>query len=343
MAKRPSALQWQFFYQQLHHLLVSGLPLMEALALLSQHTQAEGLADVCAYLSHCVWRGQSLAAAAAACQAFDAIDLSLLEVGELSGRLANSVWFLAKHHQRRQQFKHGLHKALAYPLAIVLMSVLVLWFMLVWLVPQFSQLFASVGAPLPWLTRALLSVAQHAMAMAGMSFLLLILLAGLVRYLWLHQRSSVEWYGQRLWFWGSLWRLSVWQRFCQSLALMLSAGVPLLQALPVSAKASASVLCEVAMRLASYDIQRGMALHMAFAKQDFFADDFIALLVVGENSGRLDAVLLQQASWLEQQLADRVEYLQRWLEPMIMIVVGILVGFMLVALYLPMFDMGKMV
>lgn len=343
MVKRPSALQWQFFYQQLHHLLVAGVPLMDALTLLSQHTPASGLADVCVYLSTRVLQGHSLTDAATACQYFDAIDLSVLAVGELSGRLANSVWLLAQHHQRHQQFKQSLQQAIAYPLAVVVMSVLVLWGMLVWLVPQFSQLFINFGAPLPWLTRLLLTVANQAWLLSGVSLLLLVLLSGVIRYLWGHQRGSVEYYGLRVWFWGDLWRLSVWQRFSQTLGLMLSAGVPLLQALPVSAKASASVLCEVAMQLASDDIRRGMTLNAAFAKQGFFSEEFIALLVIGENSGRLDAILLQHAAWLDQQLTQRLGYLQRWLEPILMVVVGTLVGFMLVALYLPIFDMGKIV
>jgi type IV pilus assembly protein PilC len=81
----------------------------------------------------------------------------------------------------------------------------------------------------------------------------------------------------------------------------------------------------------------------AFAKQGFFGEDFIAMLVIGESSGRLDAVLLQYAAWLDQQLTERLAYLQRWLEPMLMVIVGTLVGFMLVALYLPIFEMGKVV
>lgn len=343
MAQRLSALQWQFFYQQLHHLLIAGVPLMEALALLSQHAPTQVLANICVYLSNRVLHGHSLTDAAAACQCFDGIDLSILAVGELSGHLANSVALLAKHHQRRQQFKHSVYKALAYPLVIVVMGMLVLWFMLVWLVPQFSQLFTNLGAQLPWLTRVLLWVAKQAMHITGFSLLWLMFVSGSARYLWLRHRITMEWYGLHVWLWGSLWRLSVWQRFCQTLGLMLSAGVPLLQALPVSAKASASVLCEVVMRLVSQDIQRGMPLHVAFAKQQFFEADFITLLVIGENSGRLDTVLLQQAAWLDQQLTDRLESLQRWLEPSLLIILGLLVGFMLIALYLPMFDMAKIV
>jgi type IV pilus assembly protein PilC len=241
--KKPTRLQWSFFYQRLHHLLVAGVPLVDAIHLLGQYTADPLLADLCVYLNHCVLHGQSLAAAAEASQYFDGIDVSLLAAGELSGRLAGSVLLLAKHHQRHQQFKHGLQQAMAYPLAVVMLSALVLWGMLVWLVPQFSQLFVNFGAPLPWLTRLLLTVAHQAMWLSSVSLLLLILLIGVMRYLWRHQRGSVECYGFRLWFWGDLWRLSVWQRFCQTLGLMLSAGVPLLPALAVSGKASASVLC----------------------------------------------------------------------------------------------------
>jgi type IV pilus assembly protein PilC len=339
--KKITAWQWRIFYQHLQQLLIAGLALLDALQLLSEHAVERVLRNLSRHLMSSVLRGFSLTMAARLSHSFGSIDLSLLEAGELSGRLPDILGLLAQHYKRREQLATTLHKALAYPVAVLVLSALLLWLMLLFLVPQFSQLFASFGAPLPVLTRLLLRLSDLAVFATGSSLLFFALVFFGVRWCWFTKPWLIERVLLTVPMLGLLWRLAVWHRFCQSLGLMLSAGVPLLQALPLSGKTTVSVLCQAAVYMVERDVERGIRLSTAFAKQGFFPPAFVLLMVVGENTGRLDEVLWQQAILFAQQLDNYLAQLTRWLEPTIMMAVGVVVGFIVIALYLPIFEMGK--
>lgn len=336
-----SSQQWQFFYQHLQHLLLAGLTLLAALTLLAHHGADAEQRGLALQLSAMVVRGPSLTMAARLSQLFTDLDLRVLETGELAGQLPQVLALLAKHHQRQHQVKMGLVKALAYPGLVMFFSAMVLSFMLVWIVPQFAHVFVSFEIPLPWLTRTLMALSQWAMPVVS-GFILLSVAAGWsLGWLWVKKRHYVESVLMLAPVSRSFWRLTVCWRFCQSLGLLLKAGVPLLQALPASALASNSALCQTAVLLATREVQRGVPLHQAFERQGFFLPAVIALFALGESSGCLDDMLLQQATFLEQQLDAYVFHFNRWLEPMVLMATGIMVGVMVVALYLPIFELGK--
>ena len=334
--------QWQEFYQHLQRLIDAGIPLLNALQLLATHAVDKPQRALCWGLAQSVLRGLSFTAAARLSQLFGSLDLSLLEVGELSGRLANILSLLAKHHQRQQQLVRDLKKALSYPLMLLLMSAGVLSLMLSWVVPQFSRLFESAGASLPWLTRMVMRLAFVAPGLSGGA--IIVCLSGFLlgRFLWGVRRDWLEYGFVHLPVIGPLWQFNVWLRFSQSLGLMLNAGLPLLQALPLSARAANSALCEQALFMVSRALQRGVGLHQAFEQVAFFPPMLVLFIALGENTGRLDDVLLHQADSFEQQLMNALATLNRRLEPCMIAFVGALTGIVVIAMYLPMFEMGKM-
>lgn len=338
-----TAWQWQVFYQYLSRLLTAGLPLVDALHLLVEHGVDQRQRDLSRALAVSVLRGSSFTEAAYSSQLFAPLDVSLLEVGELSGRLPSILTVLVNHHARQHRLMADFKKAMAYPLLIVLMSGLMLMLMLGWVVPQFSRFFQAAGAPLPWLTRVVMRLSEAALTMSLSVGIVSILCWVLVQSLWLYRRDWFEWALQRIPMIGKMWQLNVWHRVCQTLGLMLQAGVPLLTALPISAAAANSEYGYSALFMINRDIQQGLSLHQAFVKQAFFPPVLSLLIAIGENTGRLDEVLLHQAESFEQQLTLSAEQLNRRLEPLMMTIVGALVGVIVIAMYLPIFDMGKFV
>lgn len=334
--------QWYAFYQHLQQLIAAGLPLANALQLLALHAVTRSMRELCWYLAEGVLRGLSFTEAARLSQLFAPLDLSLLEVGEVSGRMATILTLLAQHHQRQQQWRTDLKKALSYPLTLLLMSAAVLSLMLTWVVPQFTRLFGSMNTALPWLTRMVMQVAQEATWVAGSVIGLFIIVLVLGRILWERRRDWVESVLMRVPVIGALWQLTVWLRVSQALGLMLNAGLPLLQALPLSAAAADSALCTDALFIVSRTVERGIALHQAFAQASFFPPIFVLLIALGENTGRLDTILLQQAEGFEQQLLNALAILNRRLEPCLMVIIGTMIALIVIAMYLPIFELGKL-
>ena len=341
-AIRLTSGEWHSFYQQLQRLLTAGVSLLAALQLLNAHATQQAMRLLSWQLAQSVLRGQSFSEAASKSEAFSVLDLSLLAVGELSGHLADIFGMLANYHEQHLRLASDLKKALAYPIALLLMSFCVLALMLLWLVPQFSQLFLTVGVALPWLTRAVLHVATLALPISALGAVLVVSAYITVKILKRTRVDLIERVIQHLPIVKTIWQLAVWQRFCQSLGLMLQAGVSLLQALPISATAANSALAWAALYRIQRDLEQGVSLPDAFLKQRFFPPVLQLLIIIGENTGRLDLVLLQQALSFEQSLSQALAQLNRWLEPLVMIGVGCVVGVIVIAMYLPIFQMGRL-
>jgi type II secretory pathway component PulF len=341
--KNLSAQQWQSFYQQLQRLVAAGLSLLEALQVLTRHGVDKAQQVLSCQLAQTLLQGLSLAAAARRCSVFGEFDVALLEVGELTGRLDVVFGLLLKHYQRQQQLSASLKKALSYPCFLLIVAAGMVTMMVLWLIPQFATLFLNFGAQLPWLTRHVLALAQHFASFLVVSFMLSIMLVVIFRVAWRYQRYSLECCLHRLPLIGSLWQVAIWQRLCQVLGLLLAAGLPLMQALTVSTRVVMSHLYRQALQFIAHDIQQGQSLARAFDKQRFFAIDLLNMLVIGENTGRLDEVLLQQAEIYEQQLLASLDRLAKWLEPLVLLCAGGIVGVIMVALYLPIFSLGSVV
>ncbi len=341
LVQKISSWQWFIFYQQLQRLLVAGLSLVAALELLASQALDRHQRELSGFLAHSVLRGLSLTEAARLSQTFHFLDLQLLHVGEVSGQLTMIFQVLATYHERHYQFSLQLKKAYSYPLFIFLLSVIVLMVMLTVLVPQFAQLFNSVGVPLPLLTRVVMRLAHFvvlglSVGAFGVAMCLIVL-----KILSRRRADLLELGIQYLPVMSTIWQLTVWQRFCQSLGLMLQAGLPLLQALPLVGAASGSVLCDSALFMIAKELQQGVSLQQAFERQIFFPRIVVMLIGIGENTGHLDDVLLQQARSFEQELTQTLAALNQWLEPLLLIGVGVIVGLIVIAMYLPIFEMAK--
>ncbi len=332
--RRLSAWQWYVFYQQLQRLLTAGLNLVATLELLTHQAQVVKLRELSGFLAHSVLRGLSLTEAARLSQDFAVLDLQLLAVGEISGHLTTVLGVLATYYERRHQFRAQLKKALSYPLFLLLLSVLVLIVMLTMLVPQFTQLFNNAGVPLPLLTRIIMRLADFVMIALAVSGFIVFGFILAVKLVSQRRADLLELVIQGLPIIGKLWQRIIWQRFCQSLGLML-------QALPLVGAASGSVLCESSLFMIAKELHQGIGLQKAFEHQVFFPRLLILLIAIGENTGRLDEILLQQATSFEQELLQALSALSQWLEPLLLIGVGVIVGVIVIAMYLPIFEMAR--
>jgi len=334
------------FTRQLATLLRTGVPLLRGFEVLAQGSADAGFRAVVLALRADVESGMSLSLALARHpRQFDTVYCALVAAGEASGTLDAVLDRLARSMEQLQRIGSRLRSAMLYPAIVLAVAAAVIAAMLAWVVPSFEQTFAQFGAPLPWATRMVIG-ASHAVVDHGL-WLLALLLAGLAccQRLWLsggHWRARTDRIGLRLPVIGPLWRTALMARWTRTLATMAGAGVTILQALQAVADAMGNQIWREASLQLRDEIAGGSSLSVAMQRSGLFSPLLLQMAAIGEESGTLDELLARAAEVVEQDFDDRVSALATLIEPLLVLLLGGVVGAIVIAMYLPVFQLGRL-
>jgi general secretion pathway protein F len=332
--------------RQLATLVAAGLPIDEALGALAEQAGSERQRALTLGLRARVMEGASLAQALADFpDTFPDVFRASVGAGEQSGRLDHVLERLADHAEQRDLLKQKILAALAYPLLLGLVAVAVVAGLLAWVVPQIVGVFENLHQALPLATRALIALSAFVRAWGWLLLLVLVALAVLARLLLLREDMRRRWHGVllRLPFIGRLVRAANTARATRTLALLAGSAVPLLDALGIAAQVVPNLPMREALRRAAFKVREGSAFSRALGESGLFPPVALRLIASGERSGQLPRMLDEAASQQQRELDRWLTALTAILGPAVILAVGAVVLFIVLAILLPIFNLNQMV
>jgi len=349
LAPRRRALstgQLALFARQLATLAAAGLPLEESLAALSEQDAEPRARAIVAQLRARVMEGRSLAAALGEFpDSFDAVFRASVAAGESSGRLDHALSRLADDAEARESLARSLWMALAYPLLLTAVATAVAGGLLVYVVPQVVSVFQNLRQELPWATRALIAMAG-AVRDYGMVALFCVALAAIFGRLALRRdavRATRDRWLLRVPLAGRLVRAADTARAARTLATLAASGVPVLEAMNLAAATVRNLPMQSALKRAAARVREGGGFARALAESGYFPPVALRLIASGEKSGRLGAMLEQAARAQQREVEGLLGALVAVLGPAVILAVGALVLFIVLAILLPIFELNQLV
>ena len=333
--------------RQLATLLHAGVPLLQAFQILERGQTNTALRTLIQTLHQRIEGGMALNHGLREHPQFDALYCNIVAVGELAGMLDSMLERLATHLEKTEALRATVRSALIYPSAVVGIALSVLILILVFVVPAFQNIFASFGAELPWLTRAVIALSESIQQHGGW-----LLLGFVIGSWWLkkqiaqrvHWRRYLHGVLLRIPIAGTLTRHACTARWTRTLATLFAAGVPLTEALAEVEGITGHLLFQSATQAIQSELIQGRALSQALENtQGLFPNMVVQMCAIGEESGALDHMLEKTAEHYEREVDNTVARLSTLLEPFIMVVLGLLIGGLVMALYLPIFQLGQVV
>jgi type IV pilus assembly protein PilC len=275
---------------------------------------------------------------------FDDLFCNLVEAGEHAGILDSLLDKIATYREKTESIKGKIKKALFYPVAVIIVAVLVIAVIMIFVVPQFEAMFAGFGAELPAPTQVIVNmshfVSQWWWAMLiGFGVVFFVISFLFKRFPKLREgRDRVM---LRAPVFGDMLRKSAIARFSRTLATMFAAGVPLVDSLGSVAGATGNVVYQEAVLRMREDVATGQSLTASMRQTNLFPHLVVQMITIGEESGALDTMLSKVADFFEEEVDNAVDALTSLLEPLVMVILGTVVGGIIVALYLPIFQIGE--
>jgi len=332
------------FTRQLATMLNSGIPLVQAFGIIGAAAENPRLQKLINTIRVDVESGATLAEALAKHPVyFDELYVNLVQSGESAGVLDQVLDNIASYKERIESIKGKIKKALFYPATVVAVAILVTAVLLVFVIPQFESMFQSFGGDLPAFTRMVVSASEFLQANG---FILLVLIVGtIVALIQFKKRSRpfahfLDRASLKLPIIGPVLEKAALSRFSRTLATTFAAGVPLVDALKTVAGATGNVVYGDATLQIRDDVATGHQLQLAMQQTGLFPPMVIQMTAIGEEAGSLDSMLLKVANFYEEEVNNTVDALSSLLEPIIIIFVGVVVGGIVVAMYLPIFKMA---
>lgn len=335
------------FTRQLASLLGAGLALVQALDLIARSERRDAMPYVARALARRISNGERFAVALTAYPAqFDRLYLELCAIGEATGSLSLVLARIVEHRERASALRGKLRSALAYPCAVVLLAGAVTAALLTFVVPTFSHVFDSYGTALPGPTRAVIALSEFVtywgpLVLAASASLLLVVIHLVRRSP--RARTARDRALLSIPLAGPLLRATAAARWSRSLGTLLAAGIPLSDALRALSRVTGNAVFDAASAQIEARLRRGERLAQAMRRVACFPSAFVETIAVAEESGALDAMLLDCAALAEREIDEALALASACAEPFIVIVLGLAVGALVVALYLPVIELGNVV
>ena len=333
--------------RQLSTMLNSGVPLVQAFDIIGRGHENPGMQKLVLGIKEDVEAGVSLSDALRKHPThFDELVCNLVAAGEQAGVLDTLLDKIATYKEKTESIKKKIKKALFYPTAVLVVAFIVTAILLIFVVPQFEELFRGFGADLPAFTRLVIELSD-----AFQKYWWLILGgigAAAAAFAQAHKRSqrvayNVDRVSLRIPIVGSILRKAALARFARTLATMFAAGVPLVDALDSVSGATGNRVYGQAVRGMREEVAAGQPLQWAASRTELFPHMMVQMIAIGEEAGSLDAMLAKVADFYEEEVDNAIDSLSSLLEPLIMAILGILVGGLVIAMYLPIFKLGAVV
>jgi type IV pilus assembly protein PilC len=335
------------FTRQLATMMKAGVPLLQSFDIVGKGHANPRVAKLLMDIRTEVETGSSLAGAFRKHPLyFDALFCNLVQAGEQAGILETLLDRLASYKEKILAIKSKIKAALFYPVAIIVVAFVITAVIMIFVIPAFKQVFTSFGADLPAPTLFVMAISDFFVEYWYIIFALLI--GGVWGFVETWKRSTAfQVFMDRVMLkvpvFGDLVRKSTIARWTRTLATMFAAGVPLVEALDSVGGASGNHVYMTATKQIQQEVSQGTSLTTAMQNANVFPNMVIQMTSIGEESGALDNMLSKVADFFEQEVDDAVEALSSLMEPMIMVVLGVLIGGMVVAMYLPIFKLGQAV
>jgi len=335
------------FSRQMATMMKAGVPLVQAFDIVADGLENPNLKKLVLQIRDSVAAGGGFANSLKEHpKYFDELFCNLVDAGEQAGALETMLDRIATYKEKTEALKAKIKKALTYPIAVVVVAIVVTGILLVKVVPQFAETFSGFGAELPAFTLFVLYLSE--LAQAYWLIILVVMIGGVFLFKEAARRSpavayAIDKYLLKLPIIGKILYLSVMARFARTLATTFAAGVPLIDALTSVAGAAGNKIYADAIIKVREDVSTGIQLNTALKARAIFPTLLIQMAAIGEESGALDAMLDKVAVYYEEAVDNMVDTLTSLLEPIIMSVLGVLVGGLLIAMYLPIFQLGAVV
>ena len=341
---RISSLEITVFARQIATMLQAGVPMVQSFEILAGGQKNIRMKKMIEDIGASVSGGSTLTEALGRHPIqFDDLFRNLVRAGEGAGVLDTVLDTLATYKERIEALKGKIRKAMFYPAAVIAIAILVSSILLIFVIPQFEAVFANFGAELPAFTMMYVHASRF---MVHWWWLVFGTMIGLVfAYLALFKRSAkvrefMDRFMLRLPVIGQILHQSAIARFTRTLALTFKAGVPLVEALDICSGATGSMVYGEAIKRIRDDVAVGYSLNMAMKQVGVFPHMVVQMAAIGEEAGALDTMLFKLAEFYEQEVNNAVDALASLLEPLIMVILGVMIGGMVIAMYLPIFKLA---
>jgi type IV pilus assembly protein PilC len=329
------------FNQQFNTLIKAGLPILKSLDLLGERAAAQRLRPIISDVRQRVRDGALLSDALAAQGSFPPVYVTAISAGERSGNLSGVLDQYISYLRVSTGFKRQLITALIYPSILVGAVVLVMSYMVTYAMPKFAALYRDLNVPLPRITEVVLGLAAPLRDYFLIFAVIAVVAFALIKFWTRTARGAliIDSLKPRIWFFGDIWLKAQIAQFVRTLSTLLAGGTPLVTALATSSQAIDSRLIATSVEKAAERVREGESLHASLAQTNLVPDLAIEMIEVGEASGALPAMLTSVADFYEEEVNTRLQRTLIWVSPIILVVMAVVIGSLLIALYLPMFSL----
>jgi type IV pilus assembly protein PilC len=336
-----------FFTRQLATMLKAGVPLLQSFEIIARGHKNPRFARLMMEIKGRIEAGSSLSQAFREHPAqFNALYCNLVNAGETAGMLDGILDRLATYKEKILAIKAKIKSALFYPIAVITVAIVVVWVIMIWVIPAFKQVFANFGANLPAPTLMVIAISDFFVAYWWL--LLIIIIATFATLFLLHRRSAAFRYALdrlslKLPIVGGIVEKATIARWTRTLSTMFAAGVPLVESLDAVAGAAGNAVYAAGTKKIQTEVSTGTSLTNAMHNTGLFPTMVLQMTQIGEESGSLDGMLSKVADFFEREVDDAVAALSSLLEPVIIVFLGVIIGGLVVAMYLPIFKLGAVI
>ena len=335
------------FMRQLSTMMGAGVPLVQSFEIIGRGHENPSMQELILSIKSDVESGSTLSDTLAKHPLyFDELVCNLIQAGEQAGILEGLLDKIATYKEKTENMKAKIKKALFYPIAVVVVAFIVTTILLLFVVPQFQEIFSSFGADLPAFTMFVIGISEW---MQKYWWVALIIIVGAIYGLGQAKlrspkfRHGLDRLVLKLPIMGEIITKSIIARYARTMSTMFAAGVPLVEAMESVAGAAGNEVYKEAILEMRDSVATGQQLTLAMTQTGLFPNMVNQMVAIGEESGSLDAMLAKVADFYETEVDDAVDSLSSLLEPLIMSVLGVLVGGLIIAMYLPIFKLGAVV
>jgi len=343
--KRIKSADIAFFSRQLSTMMTAGVPLVQAIDIIGRGHTNPRMRDMVLGIKADVESGNTLADSLAKQPLyFDALFVNLIRAGEHSGALETLLDRIATYKEKTEAIKKKIKKAMFYPVAVLVVATIVTAILLIFVIPEFQSLFSSAGAALPAFTQMVVNLSN---SVRTKGWLYLILIIGvIVGFIQARKRSErfhelMDRVLLKIPVIGMVLNKAAIARFARTLSTMFAAGVNLVEALGSVAGATGNIIFEKATLKMRDQVSTGQQLNLAMAQSGIFPHVVVQMIAIGEEAGSIDTMAAKVADFYEEEVDNAVDSMSSLMEPFIMVILGVLVGGLVVAMYLPIFNLGN--
>jgi type IV pilus assembly protein PilC len=344
---KVKAMDIAVFSRQLATMLAAGIPLVQGFEIIGAGHEKPSMQRLILDIKSDVEGGTSLHEALAKHPLyFDDLYINLVEAGEQAGALEGLLDKIASYKEKTEALKKKVTKALFYPAAVLAVAIVVTVILLIFVIPQFESLFKGFGADLPAFTQMVINLSRF--VQANGIYILAVVIAMFWTFFYFKKRSRkmrefLDRLALKMPIIGPILNKAAIARFARTLATMFAAGVPLVEALESVAGATGNIVYENAVMRMRDEVATGQRLQRAMETTELFPNMVVQMIAVGEESGSLDTMAGKVATFYEAEVDNAVDAMSSLLEPLIMVILGVLVGGLVIAMYLPIFKLGAVV